>query len=139
MLSAPICGSCGETDVDVVVLDPPYAHDLGTHMLRENFNRGAANMTGQQIRALYRDGMAEAKRVLKPGGLLWVKCKDGVECGQQRWQHVEVYNDALALGFVAKDLLVVVTPARLGRWDNQHSARKNHSFMWIFEKGKRAA
>ena len=69
-------------------------------------------MTPTEVRALYRDGMVEAKRVLKRNGLLWVKCKDQVgPNGVQHWQHVEVFQDALALGFSAKDFFPVLTGA----------------------------
>jgi hypothetical protein len=125
-----------DASVDVEVLDPPYAYHIQTtHLFSRRFSRGTPNMTLDEIRDLFREGMVEARRVLKPGGLLWVKCKDSTESGAQRWQHVEVYNDALALGFAAKDLFLVISPPPIASfWKRQRSARKAHSYLWIFQK-----
>ena len=104
-----------DSSMDVEVLDPPYGRDL-IHAMAERYQRGTPDMTPTETRELYRAGMREAQRVLKPSGLLWVKCKDATEAGRQRWQHIEVYEDAVALGFTAVDLFVVLTaPPNLGR------------------------
>ena len=97
-------------------------------------------MTAAEIRQLYRDGMREAFRVLKANGLLWVKTKDQVESARQCWQHVELYNDALTLGFQGRDLFVVLTsPPNPSRWHGkkQQHAFKNCGYLWIFEKARR--
>ena len=80
--------------------------------------------------------MEEAYRVLKPGGLLCVKCKDEVESGVQRWSHLELYRIALALGFIAQDFLVFIPTSHTSerRWPKQIHARKNHSYLWIFRR-----
>ena len=129
-----------DKSMDVEVLDPPYAHDLKTQALAARYNRGTPSMTPAQTRELYRAGMREAQRVLKVGGTLWVKCKDATEAERPRWQHIEVYEDALALGFAAVDLFVVLTPPpNLGRWKGQQRhALRNHSFLWIFENARKA-
>jgi hypothetical protein len=81
--------------------------------------------------------MVEAVRVLKPGGRLFVKCKDEVESGVQRWSHVELHHIATAeLSLYPRDLFVLVPSSRSpsARWPSQRHARKNHSFLWVFEK-----
>jgi DNA modification methylase len=121
--------------VDVLVLDPPYAQNVHSHALAKWYSRGSPAMTAADRRELYRGGMREAARVLKPGGTLWVKTKDQVEWEGQRWRHIEIYQDALALGFCGRDLFVILTaPPILGRWNKQKHARKNYSFLWIFQK-----
>ncbi|SRR6266498_377502 len=129
--------------IDVVVLDPPYVHNPGTadkrHMTDGRYGNAdtTAGMYNADILGLYREGMAEAYRVLRPdGGQLWVKCKDEVEAGVQRWSHIRLYQMALELGFCARDLFVIIPDSRTtsNRWKRQLHARKNHSFLWIFER-----
>ena len=85
---------------DAVVFDPPYAHHADG-MLTEPHYQNSSTTGGlyhKQIMELYRQGMTEAQRILKPGGLLLVKCADEIECSQQKRGHLEVYAMALALG-----------------------------------------
>jgi hypothetical protein len=135
--------------LDVVVLDPPYAHNAGTRHAaradryqatgsRYNGHATTAGMYHRDIMALYRDGLAEAFRVLRPdGGTCWVKTKDEVEREVNRWAHIKVYEMALETGFCARDLFVLVPTAQQAqRWPGrvQHHARKTHSYLWIFQR-----
>jgi hypothetical protein len=124
--------------VDVVVLDPPYIAYPGKHLTDHRYNNAATTprLYHAGVIQLYADAMAEALRVLKPGGYLWVKCKDEVSHDQQNWSHIQIYEHAVRLGLHARDLFVVVAsnPATtMGIWKRQLHARKTHSFMWIFE------
>lgn len=126
------------SSIDVVVLDPPYIHNPGKHVTDARYNN-AATTTGMyhaDILRLYTEGIIEARRVLRPeGGQLWVKCKDEVESGVQRWSHLEIYEAALANGFFGRDLFVLVPQSKTSsnRWQRQIHARKNHSYLWVFE------
>jgi hypothetical protein len=81
------------------------------------------------IMNLYGEGMREALRVLKMGGYLWVKTKDQVMSARQWWSHIEIYNTAMEIGFVAQDLFILVPDSKTSskRWEKQYHARKNHS------------
>ena len=83
---------------DIVVLDPPYksggGHSPGPMV--DTYGLDAIKSTtpskhgnASVVWSLYEDGMLEAFRILKPGGLLWVKCQDFVESGKQHWFHIE--------------------------------------------------
>ena len=61
---------------------------------------------------LYCDGMAEAARVPRDGGQLWVKCKDKLASERQRWSHITIHEMAGDLGCYARDLFLLVPPAR---------------------------
>jgi hypothetical protein len=125
-----------DASLDVVVLDPPSLHHSGDPRVEHYYRQQAApGMSHADIIRLYRGGMAEARRVLQPGGQLWVKCKDEVHSGPH-WTHLEVYEAAGCLRLRPRDLFVLTPGARLvtGRWPAQHHARKVHSFLWVFEK-----
>ena len=128
----------GNESVDVAVLDPPYVHDHGSHMAYAR-GRYGGNETGSMSHAgimrLYQAGMAEALRVLRPGGTLWVKCQDEVQSGKQCWSHIEIRGIAGDLGLSTKDLFILVgTPRATRRHLRQQHARKTHSYLWIFER-----
>ena len=93
-----------------------------------------AGCSHDNIMNLYRAGMMEAARTLKPRGLLFVKCKDRVQQGKNRWAHTEIKEMAAGLGFVAVDMLILVPASRssLNRWPRQIHARKVHSYLWVF-------
>jgi hypothetical protein len=121
---------------DIMVLDPPYSHHPGKMMVNDNYKNAETtkNMYHRDIIKLYRDGMAEAKRVLKnPGGMLWVKCKDEIESSYQRWSHIELYNIAVNLGFFAKDFFVLTQKNNPYIQHEQQHSRKNFSMLWIFK------
>ncbi|MCB1257136.1 MAG: hypothetical protein KDB26_08535 [Microthrixaceae bacterium] len=123
---------------DVVVLDPPYVHNPGKHMTDARYNNAETTkgMSHNDIRQLYRDGMREAMRVLRPAGRIFVKGKDEIESGKQCWSQTELLLDATSLGLYGKDSFVLVPTSRtaMGRWTTQLHARKVHSFLWVFEK-----
>jgi DNA methylase len=137
--------------IDIVVFDPPYSHNSsGATGQGQNGEYAAAStrydghvttggMYHADIMELYRDGMAEAYRVLKPdGGQLWVKCKDETQREIQCWSHIEVYEMAMKIGFCARDLFLLVPPTGqpAGRWAGreQRHAYKAHSFLWVFTR-----
>lgn len=122
---------------DVVVLDPPYIHSPGNHPADSRYQNAATTkgFLHADIRKLYVDGMIEAKRIVKPTGQVWVKCKDQVQSSIQRWAHVEMLEDAQSLGMYGRDLFILVPTSRMStnRWENQYHARKVHSYLWVFD------
>lgn len=121
--------------LDIIVLDPPYAHNPGNMMVNSTYNNDSTKgMYHQDIIDLYTDGIKEAKRVLKPNGFLLVKCQDEIKLSVQKWSHIEIYNNALNLGFYAKDLFVLHQQNKpVVQIKTQKHARKNHSYLWVFK------
>ena len=137
---------------DCVVLDPPYMEGLfrrskdhlagaGTHAaFRNHYSNGEGTLGGPKYHAavldLYFKAGIEARRVLREGGVLIVKCQDEVSANQQRLTHVEIINEYSKMGFYPKDLFVVVRMNRPGvsRILKQEHARKNHSYFIVFLK-----
>ena len=142
-----------DTSIDCVVLDPPYMEGLfrkseghmaggGSHAaFRANYSDGKATTEDgpkwhAAVTDLYFKAGAEAFRVLRPEGILIVKCQDEVSANRQWLTHVEIINEYERLGFYCKDLFVVVrtnTPV-VARLMNQAHARKNHSYFLVFLK-----
>jgi hypothetical protein len=127
----------GDESFDVVVFDPPYAHNPGQMIVDANY-QNASTTKGfyhKDIINLYREGRVEAKRILKVGGFLLVKCKDEIESSVQKRSHIEIWQIALELGFVDKDLFVLTqkTHPTIQHLPQKH-ARKNNSFLWVFIK-----
>ncbi len=131
-----------DASLDVVVLDPPYTYnpkatikDSIADGYKLNDTGGISLRTTDDVLTLYREGMREAKRVLRDNGYLFVKCQDGIESNTQRWQHIRIFEDAERTGWYGKDLFILqtlTTPTM--RWKHQLHARKNHSYLWVFQK-----
>jgi tRNA G10 N-methylase Trm11 len=124
---------------DVVVLDPPYSHDPGKGMGANTAYRNretTAGLNHDGIVRLYADGMKEARRVLRPRGILLVKTQDEIESSKQRMTHIEIHDHALLLGMTVEDLFVMVRPAAPPVQQDQKHARKNHSYLWVFGRGR---
>lgn len=142
----------GDCSIDCVVLDPPYMEGLfrkteahmagsGTHAaFRRHYSDGQARNGGPKwhdaVLSLYLEAGSEARRVLRRGGVLIVKCQDEVSANTQRLTHIEIVNAYSAMGFYAKDLFVLVRLNRPGvsRMVKQIHARKNHSYFLVFVK-----
>ncbi|MCI0561570.1 MAG: site-specific DNA-methyltransferase [Nitrososphaera sp.] len=141
-----------DESIDCVILDPPYMEGLyrrdvehmagsGTYAaFRNTYSDGYAQSEGpkyhEAVLDLYFSAGREAHRVLKPRGVLIVKCQDEVSANTQRLTHVEIINEYKAIGFYAKDLFIVVRPNKpaMSRVVHQVHARKNHSYFLVFLK-----
>jgi hypothetical protein len=123
-----------DASVDVAALDPPYTH-CGHYLNNHRYGSSLTDhMRHAEIMALYREGMVEARRVLRPGGTMWVKCKDEND-HKQNWAHITLHNIALELALKPVDLFVLASrPAPTRRWRRQLHARKTHSYLWIFRR-----
>jgi tRNA G10 N-methylase Trm11 len=126
---------------DAAVLDPPYVHNRHPRMTyHDRYHGGAAALNCpadfEGIVGLYRDGMAEARRILKPGGRLLVKGMDQVHNGRQQLVSLAIFQMAAELAMTARDqfILVPTAPPSFKRWKRQIHARKSHSFLWVFER-----
>ncbi len=119
--------------IDIGVIDPPYMSYPGNTLVNDVYNNNSThNMSIDDILDLYAEGIQELQRVVKQHGLIWVKCQDE----SQRFTHIEIYNIALNLGLVAKDLFILHQVSTTPIQGVQQIAKKNHSYLWIFEKEK---
>lgn len=133
-----------DKSADVVTLDPPYvpvtsAMVRDIHATYRNEQAPDLGTRHEHVMDLYRAGMNEAWRILRPGGTCWVKCQDMINGRQQKWSVVILHDLALQLGYRPDDMFVLVNPQPPGRHtaEKQYHARRNHSYLWIFRKTAR--
>ena len=126
---------------DVVVFDPPYK--LNGTPSDPDVRYGADDVMSWQARhQLIREGLSECARVLKPKGILLLKCQDQVSSGQVRWQTIEFTNHATQeCGLKLEDWLLPMgsraQPPRSrsdGTPSLQAHARRNYSSLLVFSK-----
>lgn len=128
---------------DAVILDPPYASRSGS-LIKASIDRGYNNAKRalkdgiygtENVMQFYRDGINEAMRVVKPGGYIMVKCMDEIMGGKQQRNHITIWNYAQNTGLLDVDLFVLVQNGiPTMRHNYQLHARKNNSFLWVFQK-----
>jgi hypothetical protein len=135
----------GDDFFDVGVLDPPWGcHSAYSHvrdpdrLYADRFGRNTLkSTTANHVMDLYRGGLTELHRCLRPGGILIVKCQDMMQGGKQRWVTDEVLQWATkSLGMEGID--------RFWTWSNvwrpplhrgkQKRARRIVSTFWVFQK-----
>ena len=122
----------------VVVYDPPHVGPQGRDKSKKRFDVdfGATIECGKEqdwnLSYLYPDFLKQAKRVLKPEGLLLAKITDIVNSHRSKWPHCDFMRMAEDVGFTVCDLIVKIRtgPMMSNKWKAAHHARKRHCF-WI--------
>lgn len=122
----------------VVVYDPPHVGPQGRDKSKKRFDVdfGATVECGKEhdwnLSYLYPPFLQQAKRVLKPNGLLLAKITDMVNNHKSKWPHCDFMRMAEAAGFTVCDLIIKIRngPMVSNKWETAHHARKRHCF-WI--------
>ena len=132
-----------DSSFGVVVYDPPHVGPQGRDKSRKKFDEdfGATVVCGKEqgwkLSYLYPPFLQQAKRVLKPKGLLLAKITDMVNCHRSQWAHCDFMAMAAEAGFTVCDLIVKVRtgPMVSNKWKVAHHARKRHCFWIICRNG----
>ena len=127
----------------VVVYDPPHVGPQGRDKSVKRFDAdyGAHVECGKEhgwtLSYLYPPFLEQAKRVLKPEGLLLAKITDMVNSHRSRWAHCDFMRMAEDAGFTVCDLIIKIRngPMRSNRWKEAHHARKRHCFWIVCRNG----
>lgn len=129
--------------VGSVVYDPPFL----TYVRRGRDGNGAMLMAGRfsgywrydELEDDYRASITEFARVVRPGGMLVVKCQDIVHNHRLHLTHQRVLEMAAAVAFRPLDLFVLTAGHRLpspNRAGRQRHARIHHSYFLVFRRLK---
>ena len=129
----------------VVVYDPPHVGPQGRDKSRKRFDVdfGATMPCGAEenwnLSYLYPAFLEQAKRVLKPRGLLLAKITDMVNSHRSKWPHCDFMRMAEESGFTVCDLIIKVRngPMMSTKWKKAHHARKRHCFWIICRNGNK--
>lgn len=121
-----------------VIYDPPHVGPQGRDKSKKRFDVdfGARMECGKEhnwnLSYLYPPFLKQAKRILKPNGLLLAKITDMVNNHKSKWPHCDFMRMAEDAGFIVCDLIVKVRtgPMVSNKWKEAHHARKRHCF-WI--------
>jgi hypothetical protein len=129
-----------DVSINTAIFDPPFvlsAHKDSIEYIMMQRYRGFKTIA--ELRSMYRESITEYFRVLKPGGVLIVKCQDMSHGHETNYfVHNEVLNMATEIGFKGIDLFIMLAKNRFtdSRF-KQKSARKFHCYFWVFRKRKR--
>ena len=119
-----------------VVLDPPYKLNGtgGSHPSDVAYGVATTGVRWQDRMAMCKDGIVECARLLKPFGILLVKCQDQVCSGKVRWQTIEFSDTADRAGCVLIDMLHLPSYRAQPEGRTQQHARRNYSTLLIMQK-----
>jgi len=134
-----------DDEYGVVVYDPPHVGPQGRDKSTKRFDEdfGATVPCGKEhgwsLSYLYPPFLKQAKRVLKPKGLLLAKITDMVNNHRSHWPHCDFMRMAEEAGFTVSDLIVKVRtgPMVSTKWKTAHHARKRHCFWIVCRNGTR--
>jgi len=125
----------------LIAFDPPHLPNTGdsensSKIFKKRYGINQQNPYGHadNIVSGFEPFLIEAKRVLKPHGLILAKIADIIHNHRYQFQHVDFINAAQRLGLTVCDLMIKSAPqaGRLNssKWENVYHLRKNHVY-WI--------
>ena len=121
-----------------IIFDPPWG-TFSTTRRKDGIATNYECPAWGSVDAFYDfccDAMEEARRILKPKGILIVKCQDAVNGGKKHWiTHKIRYDAEIRCNFDTVDQIVQVqkTDPKPPRGIQRHVKMK-HSVYWVFRK-----
>ena len=124
--------------VDVLVYDPPHLPDAAASAkslprYANDYGLGKG-IKADNVGGIHAPFLTEARRVLKPDGLIFAKIKDYVHNHRYQW-NLELFNAAVRdVGMTPCDLIIKRDPCggnlKSGRWQKAHHAKNTHCY-WV--------
>ncbi|MCY4426868.1 MAG: hypothetical protein OXC05_07525 [Halieaceae bacterium] len=126
-----------------VVYDPPHVGPQGRDKSSKRFDVdfGATVECNKDhnwsLSYLYPPFLKQAKRVLKPDGILLAKITDMVNNHRSKWPHCDFMIMAEEAGFTVCDLIIKIRsgPMVSTKWKKAYHARKRHCFWIVCRNG----
>lgn len=121
---------------DAVIFDPPYKlNGRPTESKDERYGVHVRTDWRDRYQLIF-DGIDECMRVLRPKGILMVKCQDQVCGGKVRFQTLDFSNHAISRGAELIDSFNIKSYRPQPKGRSQKHARRNYSTLLVFRKGK---
>jgi len=130
---------------DVIVFDPPHlplaaASPASLEQYKRDYGL-PQSIKADSIAALFPPFLLEARRVLRPDGLIFAKLKDYVHNHRYQWVLSSWVNCVTAVpGLTPCDLRIKIDPCggnlKSGRWKRAHHARVVHTWWAVVRKGR---
>lgn len=119
--------------ISSLMYDPPFLVAGGKNSKMQN--RFSSYKNCREMYESYSLSIKEFRRVIKPKGVLIVKCQDIISGGKQYMSHIHIHNEAISNGFIAKDLFILLAKHRIKGHNHQvqKHARKFHSYFMVFQ------
>ena len=123
--------------IKTIMFDPPFLIDYERENVGNIKKRFSFYKNFDELYKFYYDSMLEFSRILKIGGILIFKCQDA-KYSKNHFSHSEIYNMSLKLNYEPLDLFILLAKSRMiaSNGGQQKSARKFHSYFWVFKKKK---
>jgi len=121
---------------DIVVYDPPHTGEQGKSQFAAVYGTGVATATNGGLAHTYPAFLNEARRVLRPEGLLLVKLADCTHRNKFHIATAEFYSAAREYGFelqgyhILPRKNVIIDP----KWKKARHPRQNHCTWMAFRK-----
>lgn len=139
------CLPQGDSTVDVLVYDPPHLPDAAASS--KSLKRYATDyglgcgIVEDNIGSIHKEFLIEAKRVLKPDGLIFAKIKDYIHNHKYQW-NLEMFNSAVKdCGMTPCDLIIKRDPCggnlKSSKWKTSHHAKNVHCYWVIIRNSKK--
>lgn len=132
---------------DVVAFDPPHlpaaaasANSSGIERLQYGLTEHGDYRQGDNVSPAFAPFLVEAKRVLRPNGIVIAKIADLVHNHRYQWQHVDFINAAQAVGLTACDVIIKADPCaanlKSSKWENVRHFRRAHCYWIVVRNGR---
>jgi SAM-dependent methyltransferase len=133
---------------DVIVFDPPHlpvasASENSSGIWRDTYGltNSGAGREGDNISGMFLGFAKEAKRVLKPGGIVLAKIADLVHNHRYQWQQVDFVNAIRQVEMTPCDMMIKCDPCagnlKSSKWKNVKHLRKSHCYWIVVRNSKK--
>ena len=130
-----------DDNFDVVAFDPPYISPGGRETstiadFNSRFGLHSTPRTVLRLREMNQDGLDEARRICKPGGIILVKCMNYINSGRYQPEVFVMWEAATAFRLQMVDQFIMIRRSGPQSQKTQVHTRNNYSVLLIFQKPK---
>lgn len=126
-----------DDSVDVLIFDPPHIADAGKPRPKFMSSTYGIVWGASSIAVLFPRFTWEAKRILKPDGIVIAKLSDQIQGGVHHWQTFDYVQQIQLVGLTPCDIVVKIRPRAIpNSQKSQKHSRQRHSYFIVARKGR---